>query len=71
MNENERSSYTEISTGVMTPPRFCVSALNALQKSMMLMLAAPSAGPTGGAGEAPPAGMWSLMICRTFFAMRA
>src|SRR5918994_5410057 len=53
----------------MVPLPDWVWALNALQNSMMLMLAPPSAGPTGGAGDAWPAGIWSLMTCRTFFAM--
>src|SRR5205085_8143863 len=70
MNVNERSSYTLISTGVICPlfgP--CVSALNALQKSMMLTPCWPSAGPTGGAGLACPAGICSLMTLMTFLAI--
>ena len=55
----------------MVPLPAWVCALNALQNSMMLMLAPPRAGPTGGAGDAAPAGIWSLMTCRTFFAMRS
>ena len=35
----------------------CVLALKSLQKDMMFSPACPSAGPTGGAGFAPPAGM--------------
>src|SRR5437588_2861014 len=53
----------------MTPAPPWVWALKALQNSMMLMLAPPSAGPTGGAGDAEPAGIWSLMTCSTFFAI--
>ncbi len=52
MKVNERSSKTVTSTGVMVPLPAWVCALNALQNSMMLMLAPPRAGPTGGAGDA-------------------
>jgi len=38
--------------GMMIPACFCVLALNALQKSMMLSPCCPRAGPTGGAGVA-------------------
>src|SRR4029078_12976944 len=70
MNVNERSSYTLISTGVIWPLLgLCVWALNALQKSMMLTPCWPSAGPTGGAGLACPAGICSLMILMTFLAI--
>src|SRR5215208_5454085 len=51
----------------MSPP---VWALNALTNSMMLMPCWPSAGPTGGAGDAWPPGACSLMVVRTFLAMR-
>src|SRR4029077_17582427 len=37
-----------------------VRALNCLQNSMMLICAWPRAGPTGGAGEALPASIWSF-----------
>src|SRR2546423_4129153 len=66
-NVNERSSKTVISTGIVVPMSFAVCALNALTNSMMLMPCWPSAGPTGGAGEACPPGAWSLMVVRTFF----
>src|SRR2546427_12854043 len=46
-----------------------VFALNALQKSMMLTPCWPSAGPTGGAGVALPAGMCSFTYPGIFFAM--
>src|SRR5438477_3362192 len=46
-----------------------VFALNALQKSMMFTPCWPSAGPTGGAGVALPAGICSLTIALTFFAI--
>ncbi len=36
MNVNERSSYTEISTGITLPRCDSVAALYCLQKSMML-----------------------------------
>src|ERR671928_988428 len=46
----------------MTLPRWAsVAALYALQNSMMLTPCWPSAGPTGGAGVAAPALIWSLM----------
>src|ERR671911_1982985 len=54
----------------MIVPASCwVWALNALQNSMMLTPCWPSAGPTGGAGFAAPAGICSLMSVRTFLAM--
>src|ERR671918_223713 len=55
---------------MIVPASCCVWALNALQNSMMLTPCWPSAGPTGGAGFAAPAGICSLIIVRTFFAMR-
>src|SRR2546422_6663469 len=49
---------------------FCeVRALNCLQNSMMLTWAWPSAGPTGGAGVALPAAIWSFTEPVAFFAM--
>src|SRR3954453_3201895 len=68
-NVNERSSKTVMTTGIVVPMSPCVWALNALTNSMMLIPCWPSAGPTGGAGEAWPPGAWSLMVVRTFFAM--
>ena len=56
MKVNERSSKTVITTGIVVPASLAVWALNALTNSMMLMPCWPSAGPTGGAGEAWPAG---------------
>src|SRR5690242_10960916 len=47
-----------------------VWALNALTNSMMLMPCWPSAGPTGGAGEAWPPGACSLISVRTFLAIK-
>ena len=72
MKVNERSSKTVISTGMIVPPPAwsCVCALNALQNSMMFTPCWPSAGPTGGAGFAAPAGTCSLIIVRTFLAIR-
>src|SRR6266403_80608 len=46
-----------------------VFPLNALQKSMMFTPCWPSAGPTGGAGVAFPAGICSLTCPITFFAI--
>src|SRR5512136_471899 len=50
-------------TGMMRASFACawVAALYALQNSMMLTPCWPSAGPTGGAGVAAPALIWSLM----------
>src|SRR3954465_4098900 len=61
MKVNERSSKTEISTGMTLPRCDSVAPLYALQNSMMLTPCWPSAGPTGGAGVAAPALIWSLM----------
>src|SRR5438132_3233608 len=69
MKENERSSKTVISTGVIRPFWSAVCTLKALQNSMMFTPCWPSAGPTGGAGFACPPGICSLMIVRTFFAI--
>ena len=56
MNVNDLSAYTVISTGRIMPDWSLVLALNSLQKPMILTPWAPSAGPTGGAGLAAPAG---------------
>src|SRR6478735_4031543 len=53
----------------MRPFSCAVCALNALQNSMMFTPCWPSAGPTGGAGFAAPAGIWSLIMVRTFRAI--
>src|SRR3990170_7988813 len=53
----------------MAPAWLPVFSLYSLQKPMMLTPCWPNAGPTGGAGLALPASIWSLMIARTFFAM--
>ena len=56
------SANTVMTTGVGRPgSALWVAALNALQNSMMLTPCCPSAGPTGGAGLAWPAGTCSLM----------
>src|SRR5680860_944468 len=68
MKVKERSSKTVISTGMIVPTLSCVWALYAFVNSMMLIPCWPSAGPTGGAGLAFPAGICSLMIALTFFA---
>src|SRR5699024_3135569 len=70
INVNERSSNTEISTGIIKPAWSCVCALNSLQNPMILIPACPSAGPTGGAGFAFPAGICNLTILITFLATR-
>src|SRR5687767_1125068 len=46
-----------------------VFALKFLQKSMILTPCGPSAVPTGGAGVALPAAIWSFTIAVTFFAI--
>src|SRR5450631_2373072 len=67
MKVNERSSYTEISTGMTLPRCASVAALYCLQNSMMLTPCWPSAGPTGGAGVAAPALICSLITAASFF----
>src|SRR3954464_8205537 len=66
---NDLSLNTEITTGMMRPSSSfeLVLALNCLQNSMMLMPAWPSAGPTGGAGVALPAAIWSFTCPVNFF----
>src|SRR5215470_13853593 len=54
---------------MMRPCLSCVRALNVLQNSMMLTPCWPSAGPTGGAGFACPAGHCSLTTATTFLAI--
>src|SRR5436305_10022648 len=71
MNVYERSSKTVISTGMIVPASCWVWALKVLQNSMMLTPCWPSAGPTGGAGLAAPAGTCSLIRVRTFLATPA
>src|SRR4029453_3995939 len=56
-------------TGMISPSSFEVFALKFLQKSMILTPCGPSAVPTGGAGVAFPAEIWSFTIACTFFAM--
>ena len=56
-----------ISTGMIVPRWSSVRSLYALQKSMIATPWGPRAVPTGGAGEAAPAGIWILTIARTFF----
>src|SRR5262249_32426723 len=66
---NERSAYTVMTTGMMSPSCAWVCALKALQNSMMFTPRCPSAGPTGGLGFACPAGICSLISATTFLAM--
>src|SRR6187402_339850 len=54
---------------MMSPSSFAVFALKFLQKSMMLTPCGPSAVPTGGAGVAFPAAIWSFTIAWTFLAI--
>src|ERR1700690_72692 len=58
-----------MTTGITSPASALVTALNSLQKPMMLTPCWPSAGPTGGAGLAWPAGICNLMMPVTFFAI--
>src|SRR5208283_1227387 len=59
-----------MTTGMISPASALVAALNSLQKPMMLTPCWPSAGPTGGAGLAWPAGICNLMMPVTFFAIK-
>src|SRR2546423_7333773 len=52
---------------MISPSSLAVRALKFLQKSMMLIPWGPSAGPTGGAGVALPAAIWSFTCVCTFF----
>src|SRR5438067_1103031 len=56
-----------MTTGMIVSPIGAVRALKVLQNSMMLTPCWPSAGPTGGAGVALPAGIWSLTYPVIFF----
>src|SRR5205814_8593861 len=67
MNVKLRSAYAVINTGMIRSPSLAVRALNSLQNCMMFRPCCPSAGPTGGAGFALPAGHCSLMMAVTFF----
>src|SRR5580658_1505779 len=59
-----------MTTGITSPASALVTALNSLQKPMMLTPCWPSAGPTGGAGLAWPAGICNLICPVTFFAIK-
>src|SRR6185436_18203552 len=61
MNVKLLSVKTVMTTGRIIPFWSLVFALNSLQNAMMLTPCAPSAGPTGGAGFAAPAGNWRRM----------
>src|SRR5215208_7546080 len=54
---------------MIVPVSAWVRELKALQNSMMLTPCWPRAGPTGGAGLAAPAGIWSLIMVSTFLAI--
>src|SRR6266545_5089918 len=69
MKEYDLSAYTVTTTGMISPFCEAVFALKFLQKSMMLTPCCPSAGPTGGAGVASPAGICSLTYPVIFFAI--
>src|SRR4029079_19514629 len=51
---------------MLSPESLSVRALKVLQNSMMFTPCWPSAGPTGGAGVAAPALIWSLTIAESF-----
>src|SRR6266705_6571909 len=70
MKVNDLSLKTVMTTGRMSPACFWVAALNSLQNAMMLTPRGPSAVPTGGAGLACPAGIWSLISATFSFAIR-
>src|SRR5216684_4959162 len=71
MKVNDRSLYTETTTGMISPSIsfWFVRALNCLQNSMMLICAWPNAGPTGGAGVALPAAICNFTKPVTFLAI--
>src|ERR1700680_4175365 len=71
MNVNERSLYTDTTTGMISPSIsfWLVLALNGLQNSIMLICAWPRAGPTGGAGVALPAAICRFTEPVAFFAI--
>src|SRR6478736_5930399 len=69
MKVYERSLYTVTSTGMISPSSLAVFALKFLQKSMMFTPWGPSAVPTGGAGVALPAAIWSFTSACIFLAM--
>src|SRR6185503_10563297 len=54
---------------MVSPSSFAVCALKFLQKSMMFTPCGPSAVPTGGAGVALPAAIWSFTIAWIFLAI--
>src|SRR5580698_6672188 len=59
-----------MTTGIVRPAiagSLLVRSLNCLQNSIMLTCAWPSAGPTGGAGVALAAMIWSLTYPVIFF----
>src|SRR5579863_8998128 len=59
-----------MTTGMTSPASALVTALNSLQNAMMFTPCWPSAGPTGGAGLAWPAGICSLIDPVIFFAIK-
>src|SRR5215203_2566696 len=54
---------------MISPSSLAVLELKFLQKSMMFSPWGPSAVPTGGAGVAFPAAIWSFTIACIFFAI--
>ena len=65
INVNDLSGDIWICVGMASPGSiWAVRALNSLQKSMDLTPLAPNAGPTGGEGDALPAGIRSFYHCQ-------
>ena len=65
------NAQTESQRGTIVPVWASVAALYCLQKSMIATPWGPRAVPTGGAGVALPAAIWSFTSACTFFAMTA
>lgn len=69
VNSNVLSLYAVIVTAMgVSGLNFCVRALKSLQNAIRFSRYWPSAGPTGGAGRAPPAGTVSRIVAATAFA---
>src|SRR5712691_12398571 len=67
---NERSSKIVMSAGMTMPDWVAVRSLYSFKNAIMLMPCWPSAGPTGGAGVALPAGNCRVMTALIFFATK-
>src|SRR5208282_3038070 len=69
IKSNDLSLYTVMTTGNGRGSLPLVLSLKDLQNIMMLTPCCPSAGPTGGAGLAWPAGTYNLICATTSFAI--